>query len=131
MQVFPVLILAAVIESRRVHKKIRMRRFYRGLVITELAAGIFGIALCYAGVAEGGLAWGIGRVVDVCFYLVASGLVLQLTMILATQEVEDDLGQTPESALRDREDAAVLRALAAPRRTTRRRWRRRGSSTIR
>jgi len=133
LQVFPVLILAAVIEGRLVHKKIRLLRWYRWLVIVELALGIFGMAFCYQGFGDG-LEWAPAVIVDACFYMLAIGLALQLTMILATQEVEDEEGQTPEGLAREREDAAVLRALAAPPRTTRRwrwRWRRKASSTSR
>ncbi|MBT1582573.1 hypothetical protein [Curtobacterium flaccumfaciens] len=143
LQVFPVLLLAAVLEGTRVHQKIRRLKWYRWLVLTELSAGLAGMVLCYIGVtgsrgeAPVGLHSAVTTVIQLSFYVLAFGLVVQLMAIVATQENADDEGAaeatggiTREEALRRQEDAALLRVLTATPKVKRRRVRRlRRSST--
>jgi len=94
LQVFPVMLLAAVIETTGINMKLRTKNWFRFLVIIGLSAGFWGTAWCYLAVmVSKSVEWvhlGASVFTWLCFPILAFTLCFQLIAIVASREVADD-----------------------------------------
>lgn len=113
-QIFPVLLLAGVLESVRVHRKIRVVAWYRNAALWELSAGVVGMYLSCVGMAVGGFESGVsvvwGGVNWVALAAAGALFAMRLVLIVATQQVEDEtVTPTPPQARQRRPSSAAPR----------------------
>lgn len=90
-QIFPVLLVAAVIEIGRIHRKLRRLRWFMPVVVAmPMGWSALGLGICMVGVLEGGVPVWVARLVVALALGAMVGVVLQLVMIAVTREVQDE-----------------------------------------
>ncbi|MFJ7289237.1 hypothetical protein ACIQUC_13040 [Curtobacterium sp. NPDC098951] len=98
-QIFPVLLVAAVIEIGRIHPNLRRLPWFMPVVIAmPMSWSAIGLGICMVGVLERGVPTWLGSAVVVLAFGAMAGLVLQLVMIAVTREVQDE--EAAEAAAR-------------------------------
>ncbi|WP_027465710.1 hypothetical protein [Curtobacterium sp. UNCCL17] len=96
-QIFPVLLVAAVIEIGRIHQKLRRLRWFMPVVVAmPMGWSAWGLGITLVGVIEGGLPEWLARAVLAMAFVALLGLILQLVMIAATQEAADERAEEAE-----------------------------------
>jgi hypothetical protein len=92
--VFPIVLLALVLERRSITLKLRRRRWVRGIIVWGVASSLIGEVCVVVGVqlngfvaVSGSVAWTITAVALVSF-------ALSLLMIVVTDEIEEDAAAT-------------------------------------
>jgi len=115
LQVFPVLLLAAILENARVHVRLRRRRWYRGIVVSVMAAGLIGLTTCFVSFMtdeSNTTAHGVATLFTwIAFPIVTTGVFFELIAIVATQETLDDESERAEAAPPRIARVALIRAL--------------------
>jgi heme/copper-type cytochrome/quinol oxidase subunit 4 len=114
LQVFPVLLLAAILENTRVHVKLRRRRWYRGIVVLVMAAGLIGLITCFFAFMtdeSDTTVHGVAALFTwIGFPIVVAGVFFELIAIVATQETQDEEDERARAAQPQPGRAALLRA---------------------
>jgi ABC-type Na+ efflux pump permease subunit len=90
--VFPLILLALLVERRNLNPKLRRVRMFRKTAQAAVTSSLIGTVLAVIGLQFGGFPWPQAIFIW-CFFVVAIfGLGLMAIMLVATHEIEEDAG---------------------------------------
>ena len=88
--IFPLVLVAGVIERRSTHLAIRKSRFYRFVSVMTFGFAIFGTIVATIGVSMGGVDIAFAVVAWIAFGIAVGGLGVTLLASLASAELEEE-----------------------------------------